>query len=219
MTRAVGFIGQKSRPLRGAIGGNHENYNPLTTGDSVRLVVMSHPRFDARPNFFLSGQDHYHHSRPRARRHGGYAGQSDDPFLAEIYSRKPQLRQRVYAGGGGRKAANHIYRSSRPDGLSIANPGVGMVSAAVLGESGVLYDLDKFFYLGSPYSSYHPIFLTRKQAGLSSIRNSGPPPESGSAANRWVFQPIMKDACLLIFSVSRTRNSSRVIQALRLTRR
>jgi ABC-type amino acid transport substrate-binding protein len=44
-----------------------------------------------------------------------------------------------------------------------------MVSAAVLGESGVLYDLDKFFYLGSPYSSYHPIFLSRKQAGFNTV--------------------------------------------------
>ena len=53
------------------------------------------------------------------------------------------------------------------DGLIIGNPGLGMVAAAVLGESGVLYDLDKFFYLGSPYSSYHPVFLSGKQAGLS----------------------------------------------------
>jgi ABC-type amino acid transport substrate-binding protein len=44
-----------------------------------------------------------------------------------------------------------------------------MVSAAVLGETGVLYDLDKFFYLGSPYSTYHPLFLTRKQAGFNTI--------------------------------------------------
>jgi len=91
------------------------------------------------------------------------------PFLQKYTPGNPSFVSEYMPGGGGRKAANHIYRSSRPDGLSIANPGVGMVSAAVLGESGVLYDLDKFFYLGSPYSSYHPIFLTRKQAGLSSI--------------------------------------------------
>src|SRR5258707_15061925 len=71
--------------------------------------------------------------------------------------------------GGGSKAANYVYRSARHDGLMLGNPGLGMVAAAVLGESGVLYDLDKFFYLGSPYSSYHPLFLSRRQAGLSSI--------------------------------------------------
>src|SRR5882724_1354209 len=91
------------------------------------------------------------------------------PFLQKYTPGNPNIVSEYMPGGGGRKAANHVYRSARPDGLMIGNPGLGMVSAAVLGESGVLYDLDKFFYLGSPYSSYHPLFLTRKQAGLSSI--------------------------------------------------
>jgi tripartite-type tricarboxylate transporter receptor subunit TctC len=72
-------------------------------------------------------------------------------------------------GGGSRKAANHLYRTARADGLTIANLSAGMVSLAVLGESGILYDIDKFFYLGSPYSTYHAVFLSRKQAGLDSI--------------------------------------------------
>jgi tripartite-type tricarboxylate transporter receptor subunit TctC len=91
------------------------------------------------------------------------------PFLQKYIPGNPNIVNEYMPGGGGRKAANHVYRSARPDGLMIGNPGLGMVSAAVLGESGVLYDLDKFFYLGSPYSSYHPLFLSRKQAGLSSI--------------------------------------------------
>ena len=90
------------------------------------------------------------------------------PFLQKYIPGNPNIVNEYMPGGGGRKAANHVYRSARPDGLMIGNPGLGMVSAAVLGESGVLYDLDKFFYLGSPYSSYHPLFLSRKQAGLSS---------------------------------------------------
>jgi len=91
------------------------------------------------------------------------------PFLQKYIPGNPNIVSEYMPGGGGRKAANHIYRSARPDGLMIGNPGLGMVAAAVLGESGVLYDLDKFFYLGSPYSSYHPVFLSRKQAGLNSI--------------------------------------------------
>jgi hypothetical protein len=91
------------------------------------------------------------------------------PFLQKYIPGNPSVVSEYMPGGGGRKAANHVYRSARSDGLMIGNPGLGMVSAAVLGESGVLYDLDKFFYLGSPYSSYHPLFLSRKQAGLSSI--------------------------------------------------
>jgi tripartite-type tricarboxylate transporter receptor subunit TctC len=90
-------------------------------------------------------------------------------FLQKYTPGNPNIVSEYMPGGGGRKAANHVYRSARPDGLMIGNPGLGMVSAAVLGETGVLYDLDKFFYLGSPYSSYHPLFLSRKQAGFSSI--------------------------------------------------
>ena len=91
------------------------------------------------------------------------------PFLQKYIPGNPTVVSEYMPGGGGRKAANHVYRSARPDGLTIGNPGVGMVSSAVLGETGVLYDLDKFFYLGSPYSTYHPIFVSRKPAGLSSI--------------------------------------------------
>jgi tripartite-type tricarboxylate transporter receptor subunit TctC len=91
------------------------------------------------------------------------------PLLQKYIPGNPNVVSEYMPGGGGRKAANHVYRSTRADGLMIGNPGLGMVSAAVLGESGVLYDLDKFFYLGSPYSSYHPLFLSRKQAGLNSI--------------------------------------------------
>src|SRR5919108_2026113 len=91
------------------------------------------------------------------------------PYLQKHIPGNPTVVLEYMPGGGGRKAANHVFRTVRPDGLTIGNPGLGMVAAAVLGESGVLYELDKFFYLGSPYSSYHPIFLTRKQAGLSSV--------------------------------------------------
>jgi hypothetical protein len=90
------------------------------------------------------------------------------PFLRK-YFRKPNHCDGYMPGGGGRKAANYLYRSARPDGLTIGNPTIGTVSSAILGESGVLYDIDKFFYLGSPYSTYHAVFLSRKQAGFSNI--------------------------------------------------
>ena len=92
------------------------------------------------------------------------------PFLQKYIPGNPTIVSEYMPGGGSRKAANHIYRSARPDGLTIGNLSSGMVSLAILGESGVLYDIDKFFYLGSPYSTYHAVFVSRKQAGLSSIQ-------------------------------------------------
>ena len=91
------------------------------------------------------------------------------PFLQKYIPGNPTIVNDYMPGGGSRKAANHIFKSARPDGLTLGNLGLGMVSSAVLGESGVAYDLDKFFYLGSPFSSHQAIFVTRKEVGLSNI--------------------------------------------------
>ena len=91
------------------------------------------------------------------------------PFLQKYIPGNPTIVMEFMPGGGSRKAANHIFRTSRPDGLTIGNFSSAMVSLAILGESGVLYDIDKFHYLGSPYSTYHSVFVTRKEAGFDSI--------------------------------------------------
>jgi tripartite-type tricarboxylate transporter receptor subunit TctC len=91
------------------------------------------------------------------------------PFLQKHIPGNPTIVNEYMPGGGSRKAANHVYKTARPDGLTIGNLGLGMVSAALLGEEGVTYDVDKFIYLGSPFSSHHAIFVTRKEAGLSTI--------------------------------------------------
>lgn len=91
------------------------------------------------------------------------------PFLQKYVPGNPNVVSEYMPGGGGRKAANHIYTSARPDGLTLANPGVAMVSSAILGDSGIFYDINKLHYMGSPYSQYHGLFLTRKEAGLNTI--------------------------------------------------
>ena len=91
------------------------------------------------------------------------------PFLQKYIPGNPNVVSEYMPGGGGRKAANHIYTSARPDGLTLANPGVAMVSSAILGDSGIFYDINKLHYMGSPYSQYHGLFLTRKEAGLNTI--------------------------------------------------
>ena len=91
------------------------------------------------------------------------------PFLQKYIPGNPTVVSEYMPGGGGRKAANHIYTSARPDGLTLANPGGAMVSSAILGDSGILYDINKLHYMGSPYSQYHGLFLTRKEAGLNTI--------------------------------------------------
>lgn len=91
------------------------------------------------------------------------------PFLQKYIPGNPTILMEYMPGAGGRKAANHLFRVARADGTVIGNPSVGTISSAILGESGVQYDIDKFYYLGSPYSTYHAVFLSRKEAGFNSI--------------------------------------------------
>ena len=56
------------------------------------------------------------------------------PFLQKHIPGNPTIVNEYMPGGGSRKAANHVYKSVRPDGLTIGNLGLGMVSSALLGE-------------------------------------------------------------------------------------
>lgn len=91
------------------------------------------------------------------------------PFLQKHIPGTPTIVSEYMPGGGGIKAANHVFKNVKPDGLTIGRIGGALVANAVLGEKGVLYDLDKFIYLGSPHSTYHWVFLTRREAGVKSI--------------------------------------------------
>jgi tripartite-type tricarboxylate transporter receptor subunit TctC len=88
------------------------------------------------------------------------------PFLQKYIPGNPTIVMQYMDGGGGRKAANHIYTSVRPDGLTIGRMSTPFVMHAILGESGVLYDIDKVIYLGTSYSGGYHVFLTRREAGL-----------------------------------------------------
>jgi tripartite-type tricarboxylate transporter receptor subunit TctC len=109
---------------------------------------------------------------------GTAAGGSSDmltrammPFLQKHIPGNPTIVSEYMPGGGGIKAANHVFKNVKPDGLTIGRIGGALVANAVLGEKGVLYDLDKFIYLGSPHSTYHWVFLTRREAGVKTIED------------------------------------------------
>lgn len=91
------------------------------------------------------------------------------PFLKKYIPGNPTIVTEFMPGGGGRKASNQLYRGTKPDGLTIGNVGAGLIANAVLGETGVQYDIDKFLYLGSPNSASQYVFATRKEAGLNSL--------------------------------------------------
>lgn len=81
------------------------------------------------------------------------------PFLQKYIPGNPTIMMQYMDGGGGRKAANHLYKSVRPDGLTIGRMSTPFVMQPILGESGILYDIDKVSYLGTSYSGGYHVFL------------------------------------------------------------
>jgi tripartite-type tricarboxylate transporter receptor subunit TctC len=81
----------------------------------------------------------------------------------------PTIVMQYMGSGGGRQAANHVFKVAKPDGLTIGSMGAALVANAVLREPGVQYDIDKFIYLGTPDSAQHYLFVTHRDAGLTSL--------------------------------------------------
>ena len=91
------------------------------------------------------------------------------PFLRKHIPGNPTLVLEYMDGGGGRKAANYLFRNARPDGLTIGAMSSGIISLNIMRESGVLYDLDKFIYLGAPETAGHQTIYTPKELGLNNL--------------------------------------------------
>ena len=117
---------------------------------------------------------------------GGYDG------LSRIISRHmgrhipghPTIIVENMAGAGSLLAANHIYRLAKPDGLTIGHFNGGLVYNQVLGQPGVEFDAQKFFYIGAVARDESAIALT-KASGITSIEKwlaSKTPVRMGSTA-------------------------------------
>jgi tripartite-type tricarboxylate transporter receptor subunit TctC len=100
---------------------------------------------------------------------GALRVQAAIPFLRKYLPGEPVIVTQFMAGGGGRRATNHVYRNAKPDGLTIGNVGSGLVANAVLGSTGVEYDLDKLIYLGASNSAAQYVFGSVAKLGLDNL--------------------------------------------------
>ena len=91
------------------------------------------------------------------------------PFLKKHIPGNPTIVIEYMDGGGGRKGANHLFNSVRPDGLTIGAASGGIVGLAVMKEKGVSYDPDKFIYLGTPEHENHAVIYSRRELGLDTL--------------------------------------------------
>jgi tripartite-type tricarboxylate transporter receptor subunit TctC len=92
------------------------------------------------------------------------------PFLKKHIPGNPTVVIQYIDGGGGRNGTNHVYNNARPDGLTIGAVSGAIVGLAVMGETGVSYDLDKLIYLGSPESENHYVIYSRRELGLDNLQ-------------------------------------------------
>src|SRR5688572_13577322 len=89
-------------------------------------------------------------------------------FLPKYIPGNPTIIHEFMAGGGGLKAANHVY-SLKGDGMTIGSVSSGFMASAILGGTGVNYQVEKFHYLGAADAGGHYIFYTRKELGVTSL--------------------------------------------------
>ena len=107
---------------------------------------------------------------------GGGPGGSGDfqaralmPFLTKHIPGNPNVIMEMMPGAAGRRAANHLYNTAKPDGLTIGSAGGAVLPGPIIGLPGVKFDIDKFIYLGSTETGYPYIFYTQKEAGFDSL--------------------------------------------------
>ena len=100
---------------------------------------------------------------------GALRAQAAIPFLKKYLPGEPIIVTQFMPGGGGRKASNYVYRNAKPDGLTIGNVGSGLIANAVLGATGVEYDIDKIIYLGAANSTAQYVFGSLAKLGLDSL--------------------------------------------------
>lgn len=147
----------------------------MTSSSSKVVAALVFVLFGILPQQVL-GQESFYTGKTitfvQARAAGGTGDmrvRAQTQILRKYIPGNPTIVHEFMPGGGGRKAANHIYRTAQPDGLTIGAMTPGFVPSAVLGETGVLYDLDKTIYLGSPDGNAQWIFATRKDLGADTL--------------------------------------------------
>lgn len=122
------------------------------------------------------GQTPYFQNKTIKIVRGGEPGGTGDlqaraliPFLKKYIPGDPTIIVENMPGAAGRKAANYIFSTAKPDGLSIGAVGAGLVAGAILELAGTQYNLDKLIYLGSTESGDPYVFVSRKEPAFDSL--------------------------------------------------
>jgi tripartite-type tricarboxylate transporter receptor subunit TctC len=133
----------------------------LGVGFDGIVLAQSTPYFQGKTIMLIQGRE------PGGT--GALRVQAAIPFLRKNIPGEPIIVTQFMPGGGGRKATNYIARNAKPDGLTIGNVGSGLIANAILGSTGVDYDIDKLIYLGASNSTAQYVFGSVAKLGLDSL--------------------------------------------------
>jgi len=125
------------------------------------LFAQSTPYFQGKTILLVQGRE------PGGT--GALRVQAAIPFIKKYLPGEPVIVTQFMPGGGGRKATNYIYHNAKPDGMTFGNVGSGLIANAILGSTGVEYDIDKLIYLGASNSTAQYVFGTTTKLGLDTL--------------------------------------------------
>ena len=125
------------------------------------LFAQSTPYFQGKTILLIQGRE------PGGT--GALRVQAALPYLKKYLPGEPIIVTQFMTGGGGRKATNYVARNAKPDGLTLGNVGSGLVANAILGSTGVEYDIDKLIYLGASNSTAQYVFGSVAKLGLDNL--------------------------------------------------
>lgn len=128
---------------------------------SSPLFAQSAPYFQGKTILLIQGRE------PGGT--GAMRVQAAIPFLKKYLPGEPIIVTQFMPGGGGRKATNYVARNAKPDGLTLGNVGSGLFANAILGSTGVDYNIDKLIYLGASNSTAQYVFGSVAKLGLDNL--------------------------------------------------
>src|SRR4029450_1903051 len=144
----------------------YRTYSPCLVGLTAATLLLISAQAYSQDSFFKSKTMHIIVGGPPGGGFDTYAR-----MIARIMPRhipgNPTIIVDNMPGAGMMIAANHVYKVSKPDGLTIGHFTGSQTISQVLNQPGVELDVRKFYYLGAPPADHFSCAFT-KASGITS---------------------------------------------------
>jgi tripartite-type tricarboxylate transporter receptor subunit TctC len=156
---------------------------PFYQGKTIRIIVGYQP-----------GDNHDQWARTYAR------------FMGKHIPGNPEFVVQNMPGAGAMIAANHVYKLTKPDGLTLGAIGGALIMAQLTGRKEVQFDWPKFTWIGTPDRGGHLLYI-RSDApfkSLDQLRQTTDPPKcsaTGVGSTGYDLPRLLEDSLGLKFKV------------------